>query len=110
MDPLVGCKCSVFSEYTNVFTSGKFIELHTYAHFSLKRKQFLKAPSHLPPQPFVLPTFRSQDAFDLLQERLVHKSWWWATHSQCWVLAVDIKHDDIVVGPSWEKRSNQVFV
>lgn len=71
---------------------------------------FFKDASFLPSQTFVLHTFRSQDAFDLLQENLVHKRWGWTTHAQPWVLTVHIKHYDIVVRPHWEKRSKQGFV
>ena len=89
-----------------MFNMGKPIKLHTYVHFSLK-KNLPKGPVPSPSPPSVLHTFRSQDAFDLLQEKLGHKCWGWTAHSQGWVLTVHIEHYDVVVRPCWEREADK---
>lgn len=52
-------------------------------------------------------TFGSQDAFDLLQEGLVHERWGGTTHSQGGVLTVYVEHYDVVARPCWEREATE---
>lgn len=68
---------------------------------------FSKDPSFCPFQSQVFLTFIRQDAFDLLQEELVHKCGGRTAHPERWILAVHIKHYHIIVRACWERDDSE---